>query len=184
MSTVKRALLFGLGIAGVVFTSPVDYPIRLETRTTLDTRIANIHIEVVTPLTNAVDVSYGDCDSLSSAGKHHDITKRVQVLRSSRLVWRVPEDSPSNGCLVALDSETGEFVAKSTVLNINLRSRRKRSFGPLLNERDGMSIQMNNASGIDSRGPWFDGVEYLEGRNVSQVDVGEAKNKSITSLQL
>lgn len=180
MSTVKKALLFGLGVGGMAFASPVDYPIRLETRTILDTGIANIHIEVVTPLTSTVDVSYGSCDALSPTETHHDITRGVQVLRSSRLVWRVPEGSPANGCLAAWDSETGALVARSTVLELSLKQ--KRSFTPVLGKRGGMPIKMNNDSGIDNRGPWFDGVAYLKGRNVSQIDVQKAKSKSRESL--
>lgn len=180
MSTVKKVLLFGLGVGGIAFASPVDYPIRLETRTTLNTGIANIHIEVVTPLTSTVDVSYGNCDALSSIEAHHDITRGVQVLRSSRLVWRVPEGSPANGCLAAWDSGTGALVARSTVLELGLKQ--KRNLKPALGRRGGMAIKMNNDSGIDNHGPWFDGVAYLQGRNVSQVDVKEAKNKSRAPL--
>lgn len=180
MAIIKGALLFGLGVAGIAFASPVSYDIKLETRTALDTGIANIHIEVTTPLANTVDVSYGKCDSLSLTETHHNIATGVQVLRSSRLVWRVPKNSPRNGCLTAWDSETGVLVARSTALNLN--PKRKRSSRVLLDKRDGMPIKMDNASGIDSRGPWFDGVAYLEGRNVSQVDVEEAKSKSMISV--
>lgn len=180
MSTVKKAILFGLGVGGMTFASPVDYPIRLETRTALDTGIANIHIEVVTPLTSTVDVSYGSCDTLLLTEAHHDITRGVQALRSSRLVWRVPEGSPANGCLAAWDSETGALVARSTMLKLGLKQ--KRGFKPAFGKRGGMSIKMNNGSGIDSHGPWFDGVAYLQGRNVSQIDVKEAKSKSRESL--
>lgn len=181
IAMIKGALLFVLGVAsGVAFASPGGYGIKLETRTALDTGIANIHIEVMTPLTNTVDVSYGKCDSLSLTGTHHDIARGVQVLQSSRLVWRVPKDSPGNGCLTAWDSETGVLVARSTALNLS--PKRKRSSRVLLNKRDGMPVKMDNASGIDTRGPWFDGVAYLEGRNVSQVDVNEAKSKSMISV--
>lgn len=180
MAMIKSALLFGLGVAGVAFALPGNYDIKLETRTALDTGIANIHIEVMTPLANTVDVSYGRCDSLLLTGAHHDIARGVQVLRSSRLVWRVPKDSPRNGCLTAWDSETGVLVARSTALNLS--PKRKRSSQKLLKKRDGMPVKMNNASGIDSRGPWFDGVAYLEGRNLTQVDVMEAKSKSMISL--
>lgn len=180
MAAVKGAFLFGLGITTVALASPVNYAVNLETRTALDTGIANIHIEVVTPLASTIDVTYGNCDSPSSAKPHHEIADGVHASRSSRLVWRVPENSPSNGCLVAWDSETRELVGKSTTLSLS--SKRKRSFKTFLNKRDGRNltpIKMNNASGIDSHGPWFDGVAYLSRRNVSQVDVEKAKSKSI-----
>lgn len=163
----------------MALSSPINNAIQLETRTELDTGIANIHIEVLTPLTDTISVSYGSCDPLSPAETHHDIAKGVQALRSSRLVWVVPEGTPSHGCLTAWDSKTQVLVGKSRVLN--LKPKRKRSFNPLLNRRDGnitTPIRMDNSSGIDSTGPWFDGVTYLKGRNVSQVDVEKAKSKS------
>lgn len=178
MATVKRALLFGIGITSTVFASPVNNAIQLETRTALDTGIANIHIEVLTPSDHPIDVNYGSCDPSSSAETHHNIATRVQASRSSRLVWRVPEGSPSNGCLTAWDSETQVLIAKSSVQNF--KPKHKRSLKQYLNRRDTpVSIKMDNSSGIDSTGPWFDGVAYLKGRNVSQVDVQAAKSKSI-----
>lgn len=174
--TVKKALLFGLGVA---FALPTDYAITLETRTTLDTGIANIHVEVVTASVSTVDVSYGSCGAALPGEAHHDVAKGVQVLVSSRLVWRVPRDSPRNGCLSAWDSATGALVARSAVLKIG--AKRKRSFRPVLDKRGG-PIKMDNGSGIDTAGPWFDGVAYLQGRNVSQVDVQAAKNKRMASL--
>lgn len=176
ISTVKKALLFGLGVA---FALPTEYAITLETRTTLDTGIANIHVEVVTASASTVDVSYGSCGAVSPGEAHHDVAKGVQVLVSSRLVWRVPGNSPRDGCLAAWDSATGALVARSAALKIS--TKRKRSFRPVLDKRGG-PIKMDNSSGIDTTGPWFDGVAYLQGRNVSQVDVEAAKNKRMASL--
>ena len=41
------------------------------------------------------------------------------------------------------------------------------------------SIAMDNSSGIDSEGPWFDGVAKLQKNNMSAVDAEAAKSKSI-----
>ena len=41
------------------------------------------------------------------------------------------------------------------------------------------SISMDSSSGIDSRGPWFDGVEALQSSGISAVDVDAAKSKHI-----
>lgn len=38
---------------------------------------------------------------------------------------------------------------------------------------------MNNETGIDTWGPWFDGVELLQSKNLSAVDVESAKSKEI-----
>lgn len=178
ISTVQKALLFGLGVA---FAFPADHAtVKLETRTALDTGIANIHVEVVAASTGTVHVSYGGCGALSQKETHHDVAKGVQVLVSSRLVWRVPDDSPGGGCLAAWDSGTGALVARSAALNIGVK--RKRSFRPALGRRGAPAVKMDNSSGIDTAGPWFDGVAYLQGRNVSQVDVEEAKSKRMPSF--
>ena len=41
------------------------------------------------------------------------------------------------------------------------------------------SIKMDNSSGIDAEGPWFDGVAKLKNSNMSAVDTEAAKSKSI-----
>lgn len=38
---------------------------------------------------------------------------------------------------------------------------------------------MNNSTGIDTWGPWFDGVKCLKNKNTSAVDVEAAKTKDI-----
>lgn len=38
---------------------------------------------------------------------------------------------------------------------------------------------MTNSTGIDTLGPWFDGVALLEGKNLSAIDIAEAKSKEI-----
>lgn len=68
-----------------------------------------------------------------------------------------------------------------------LASRRSRRRGveetrkrAILKKRDSPSaIAMTNATGIDAWGPWFDGVELLQSKNLSAVDVSTAKSKKI-----
>jgi len=38
---------------------------------------------------------------------------------------------------------------------------------------------MGNETGIDTSGPWFDGVELLRSLNLTEVDVKKAKRKRI-----
>lgn len=40
-------------------------------------------------------------------------------------------------------------------------------------------IAMGNETGIDTSGPWFDGVMLLKSLNLTQVDVRKAKGKRI-----
>jgi hypothetical protein len=143
--------------------------ISLDILAPVDTGLSNIHLTVTTPHPNPLTITYSPCTDSDSVSAHHTVASSVHALKSSRLVWRLPEDSPEGGCLIAWDEASGDEVCRSEVVDLSLRRKRRR--------RDLESIKMNNASGIDASGPWFDGVAYLEGKNVSQVDVELAKGK-------
>ncbi|KAH0614321.1 uncharacterized protein H6S33_006207 [Morchella sextelata] len=145
--------------------------ISLDILAPVDTGLSNIHLTVTTPHPNPLTITYSPCTDSDSVSAHHTVASSVHALKSSRLVWRLPEDSPEGGCLIAWDEASGDEVCRSEVVDLSLRRKRRR--------RDLESIKMNNASGIDASGPWFDGVAYLEGKNVSQVDVELAKGKRI-----
>jgi len=49
---------------------------------------------------------------------------------------------------------------------------------PIQKRATNFGIAMNNASGIDAEGPWFDGVSLLKGKKLSTVNVEQAKSKS------
>ncbi|RYP77407.1 hypothetical protein DL771_001202 [Monosporascus sp. 5C6A] len=117
--------------------------------------------------------TYGSCSHLDVRNAHHEIG-RYKVADTSRLVWIIPEDvqsAQSEGCISAWDIE-GNLVGRSQSQRLKLRKRRM--------EEGGLhSIPMNNKTGIDILGPWFDGVKLLEGKNLSAIDVAEAKAKDI-----
>lgn len=48
-----------------------------------------------------------------------------------------------------------------------------------LNKRGLHSIPMDASTGIDTWGPWFDGVKLLENKNLSAIDAADAKAKDI-----
>lgn len=126
----------------------------------LDSRLANIHLS---PRSGEVDVAYGSCDNFTAL---HHIIKRSVNSSSSRLVWLIPDDVPLDGCLTAW--ENGQLVGKSEGLSF----LKKRNILP--------PIPMDNSTGIDTRGPWFDGVMHLKDRPISEVDEKTAKKKSIS----
>lgn len=173
--------LLGL-ITPFTITNAANLPLKLSVKLPLDSPSANVHIssahESIYPLT----VSYGGCGS--STGSQHEAHHTISTVAErhhDRLIWILPEDIPTNGCLSAW-STRHELVGRSEPLEINKYSRpwmKKRELdqGARLSKR--ASIPMTNVSGIDAQGPWFDGVEVLKEKEIGSVSVAEAKAKSM-----
>lgn len=171
-----------LSICVVPAFSTIDLPVKLEVNIALNSRSANVHVHVseaqhsVYPFT----IIYGECHYLNSQYDAHHMVSKVQGQGTHRLVWVLPEDIDTSGCLSAW-SLRDELVGMSEPLTINKFSRqwiRKRQLDRRTRLSKRASIPMSNASGIDAEGPWFDGVEVLKGKEVSEVNVIEAKAKS------
>lgn len=150
-------------------------PIRISTRTALSASgIANVHLRDEQPHAQkrAIDVTYGACAELNKFQSDHKLGglyPRSGKNLSRRLVWLIPRDVKSGGCLSVWDGETGELLGRSEALTIGEESKLKM-------KRDGISMGPEN--GIDTTGPWFDGVEYLKSKNLTEVETEKAKNKS------
>jgi hypothetical protein len=142
-------------------------PLRLETRSALNSRLTNIHLEYLEPVEGLVSFTYGSCYSPGAHESHH-VIGRSQHSSHDRLVWIIPDDVFSGGCISAW-SASGALLGRSEEQHFKIKNRR----------RSLTSIPMSNASGIDAEGPWFDGVELLKSANVSSVDVAAAKSKNI-----
>ena len=154
-------------------------PINLDVKAALDSRLANVHLSEAHPSFYPFTVTYGSCHTPEV---HHTIST-VHTPASDRLLWAIPEDVFLDGCLSAW-SVKRELVGRSQPLMVNKHSSqwlKKR-------ERDRLSkrsaIPMTNASGIDVQGPWFDGVELLKDKEISAVNVEQAKSKSERSKWL
>lgn len=163
------------------------YPIRLETRTDLNSRSANIHVSFDRIVEGLLDFTYGSCLDQRQADSHQVIARHASSGDSHRLVWVIPENAVSGGCVSAWDS-TGSLVGRSEPQQLASQRSRKRSVEEFhkrsaMKKRDGdgksPAIPMDNTTGIDVLGPWFDGVALLESKNHSYVNVEEAKNKHI-----
>ncbi|RPA95378.1 hypothetical protein L873DRAFT_1745322 [Choiromyces venosus 120613-1] len=157
--------------------STASTPITLTTKTDLNTRIANIHITISLLPPNPLSIHYGPCDPSSTHDyhHHHTIAKSINPRTTTtdtpfRIVWIIPKHAPYTGCLSAVDEITGEVLGKSE--EMLLKQKRKRSVGP-------EKVKMDKSSGINTSGPWFDGIKYLEGKDVGVVDVRAAKEKRI-----
>ncbi|KAG6356355.1 hypothetical protein INS49_015743 [Diaporthe citri] len=98
-----------------------------------------------------ITFTYGSCQDSSVDASHHTIIKS-EVRDSQRLVWLLPEDAFSDGCVSAW-SVSGELK--------------------------GRTIHMDNDTGIDTLGAWFEGVNLLKNKEPVAVDVDTAKSKHV-----
>ncbi|KAK0727624.1 flavin-containing amine oxidoreductase-domain containing protein [Lasiosphaeria miniovina] len=159
-------------------------PLKIQTRTSLDSRLSNVHLDFLTPIRESIDLIYGSCDSLARAsGSHHAIGQTISSSHD-RVVWVIPEDAYSGGCISAWGSSTGLLLGRSREQHVDLqtmdrrRHSRRRSRLP---KRDDSphNIYMDNSTGVDVWGPWFEGVELLKNSETVSVDAAAAKRKNI-----
>ncbi|PSR82747.1 L-amino acid oxidase [Coniella lustricola] len=161
------------------------HPVRLETRTALNSRAANIHVTYNRVVDSLVDFTYGSCLENRLVDSHHVISRHAPSTSTHRLVWVIPDDAFTGGCISAWESSTGSLLGRSEPQQLASRRSRKRGVEEihkrsLIKKRgDPNAIPMSEASGIDAWGPWFDGVELLQSKNLSAVDVSAAKSKNI-----
>ncbi|KAL8995572.1 MAG: hypothetical protein Q9169_004714 [Polycauliona sp. 2 TL-2023] len=178
MMSVSKSLALLWLLVAVRHSLAIKLAVKLELKAPLDSRSANIHLsssdETIFPYT----VTYGACDYLKDTIETHHIAE-VQHRAIDRLVWVLPDDIRTAGCLSAWSSKK-ELVGRSKGLDVNKNTKRwlkKRHLekGTRLGKR--ASIPMTNASGIEANGPWFDGVEALLQREENAVDAAQAKAK-------
>lgn len=184
MMSVKCIWLLSL-IVTLTTAIENNLPLKLSVKIPLDSQSANVHISCVDNSLYPFTVSYGGCHSSTSQHEAHHTISTVTREDSDRLVWILPEDIPTKGCLSAW-SVGHELFGRSEPLEIKKYSRpwmKKRELdqGTRLSKR--ASIPMTNASGIDAQGPWFDGVEALKDTEIGAVNAGEAKAKSMFNQQ-
>ena len=171
--------VWGLLLFAIATVSAV-LPVRLEVKAALDSQSANVHLSPAHSSAYPYWVTYGSCHPSHSKREAHHTVSKVLHRDIERLVWVLPEDIDSSGCLSAW-SLGDELIGRTERLTINKYSKqwlKKRQLdqGTRLGRR--ASIPMTSASGIDAEGPWFDGVEVLKEKEISAVNVKEAKAKS------
>ena len=168
-----------------VAANPSSLPVKLEVKSSLKSRSANIHLSGTHASVYPFTVSYGACHASAKQHEaHHEITT-VKSSGADRLVWNLPDDISADGCLSAWSPE-GQLIGRSKHLVVQKESRgwsNKRSLDHRRRFDKRAVIPMTNASGIDAEGPWFDGVEALKQAEISTVDAKKAKAKSIVPSQ-
>ncbi|KAF8536514.1 L-amino-acid oxidase [Trichophaea hybrida] len=147
----------------VICTLTTAATVHLSTRN-LNSRLANIHLRSTSAL--RIDkVTYGSCADRPTV--HHVVQQDIDTTTASRIVWVIPVDAPASGCLSAW--KRSEVLGRSGVLQLQQALKKRQLVG----------IKMDNSTGIDTTGPWFDGVENLKVNPVSTVDEATAKAKKI-----
>lgn len=171
-----------LSVATSITASPTPgspaHPIGLEVRSTIDTGLSNIHLIRRGPLKDGVVYTYGSCSAFSSHDSHHFVssTSPGDVI-PDRLLWRVPEDAPPGGCISAWGLNDGSLYGRSLPLDVQAGLKKRN-----LAKREINPIKMDNSSGIDTSGPWFDGVKLLQDKEVPPIVIEELKKKKIGIL--
>ncbi|KAH7367743.1 L-amino-acid oxidase [Plectosphaerella cucumerina] len=155
--------------AAAVAAAPSGFPVKLETRAEVRSRVANVHVEYERDFEGVVAFTYGPCDSKELRDVHHTILE-ADAGKDHRLVWVVPEDAESGGCLQAWD-ERGTLIGRSQPQELRHHwKRRKRDVDP---------IHMTQENGFSPIGAWFEGVKLLKDKQPAAVDVAEAKAKEV-----
>ncbi|KAK1964605.1 flavin-containing amine oxidoreductase [Colletotrichum sublineola] len=155
-------------VAGSALAAASGLPMKLETRSAVSSRVSNVHISLEKPLNETVTFTYGSCRGVSLDDAHHTISK-TEVRDSQRLVWVLPEDASSDECISAW-SASGKLLGRSEPQTLHHNWKRR------VQKR---SIHMNNDTGIDTLGAWFEGVNLLKDKEPAVVDVDAAKSKNV-----
>lgn len=171
MAGLKCLLSLQLSCA---FAANVALPIGLHLKRTVDSGLANIHISYNQPVQSEITFTYGHCQAQIPGEAHHFVGHSTSC-DDDRLLWKVPEYAPKGECISAWVGE--RLMGRSSPVPIlpNKKTARRR----LKKRQDRFSIPMDNSSGIDAEGPWFDGVVLLHDKEISAVNVKEAKSKEI-----
>ena len=117
-------------LLGGAAAASVGLPVQLETRSAVNSRLANVHLSSARAVDGPITVAYGDCSSSTVQDTHHLVGKaEVDASNAKRLVWILPEETETGGCLSAWDS-AGTLVGRSEpqlVHNIHKRNAEKRA---------------------------------------------------------
>lgn len=183
---ISQTVVAALALSGLVSSALVTpHPVRLETRTKLNSRAANIHIFFDKLASGLIDVSYGSCLDRRQSDSHHTVVDRhvPTTATEQRLVWIIPDDAFSGGCLSAW-ADDGTLVGRSKPQELAARRSKKDGVRDIhkrsqMKKRDDAGGITMASAGVDELGAWFDGVELLQSKNISAVDVAAAKSKKI-----
>ncbi|SMQ49438.1 unnamed protein product [Zymoseptoria tritici ST99CH_3D7] len=138
----------------------------------------NIHIQYNVPLSGELAIHYGDCGAVTAddcdhalgsthVGSHPLAARHIShpAQRPARFVWLPSLETTSGGCLHAFSGNT--LVGRSSPVTISSRKQKRWTAA---------------ADVMDAEGPWFDGVEYLQEKEPTEVFVAATKSRTIGIL--
>ena len=159
-------LLSQLGSASPVINVPETVRFKGPFRAESDS-VHNIHIEFSDHLFEGeLRLVHGDCDLKEFHHSHHEVgvTFVKREAHPDRFVWIVPNDAIHNGCLHAFSGTT--LIGRSDPIGMAKPLRKRQTISDV----------------ADTDGPWFDGVAFMESRNISATVAAEAKSKSVAII--
>ena len=108
--------------ASLVLSAATSYPVKLETRGDLTSHLTNVHISFSKIIDGAVTFTYGSCTTQSRHEAHH-IIGESEGQDFSRLVWVIPRDAQTEGCISAW-TKAGSLVGRSESQRLHKVKRR------------------------------------------------------------
>ena len=78
-----------------------DQFVKLDTKQSLNSAIANIHLSFDRDVDEPLSFTYGSCSSHNPQEAHHDVARVLAGSKQDRLIWRIPGDAPNTACLSA-----------------------------------------------------------------------------------
>jgi hypothetical protein len=120
---VRRA--FSLALGGVAMGMAANLPVQIETRSPVTSRLANLHLSFDRLFEGDIAFTYGPCRQHSVNDAHHVVARADRATsHAKRLVWIVPEDAISGGCISAWNTE-GILVGRSEPQLLHKRHKRR-----------------------------------------------------------
>ena len=121
----RRAVIcFLIGSATTLGSAPL--PIQIETKSEVYSRLANLHLSFSEPVAGEVVFTYGGCHTGVPEAAHHVVGRADGITdHAKRLVWIVPDNAHSGGCISAWDSQ-GSLVGRSEPQTLHKRHQRRR----------------------------------------------------------
>lgn len=169
--------LLVISLVPVALAATASQDIGISVKDTTASNIVNIHLKYPDAALKEHVFTYGDCGDLSYVSPDSTIAHVSGAIKpgdDTRLVWVVPDDVSSGGCISAWEQNKA-LIGRSPPLALDGILRQS------LAKRD--RILMTNESGIDAEGPWFNGVTLLKNKEIGTVDVKKAKSKGAYNIR-
>lgn len=131
-----------------VIAASASLPVSVHLKRTVDSGLANVHVSYDKPIQSEIFFTYGSCEA-HTPGEAHHLIARSKSCDHDRLLWKVPEDAPTDLCISAWEAQT--LIGRSD--RVMIRPSVKATHRRMRKRQADFSIAMDNSSGIDAEGP-------------------------------